>query len=270
VDAAEQVADRGALLPHAAAASGRTAGGLAATGTGVTGRLAAAVAGSASGLAAAVASVAGRLAAAIAAATVLHLATLEQALQPAEQVALLPHAAAARTGTAGRLAATGTGVTGRLAAAVAGSASGLRTAVSGTTPGLAAAVAGVAAGLAARAAAALAQHPVEKLETERLATNGDAENQRTEENHTLHRATSPLLMDHARVSVPFANDRHPEVVIHELFRGRPVEPFRDSKDPQVTAAPWLPDGHSDAPGDRVGYRRRRAGGLSEFVPFFLG
>jgi hypothetical protein len=134
---------------------------------------------------------------------VLPLALLEQALQPAEEVVLaaLPHAAA-----------TSTGVAGRLAAAVAGVASGFRTTVASATrrltaaiastgiaAGLAAASTGIAAGLTARGAALVAEHLVQKLETEGLATHGDAENQRTEKHHTLHRATSPLLADHARI-----------------------------------------------------------------------
>jgi hypothetical protein len=129
---------------------------------------------------------------------VLPLALLEQALQATEQVVLLPALAgtAARSRTAVRLAATSTGVAGRLSAAVAGSARGLRTAIAGTAAGLAATVAGIAAGLTARGAALVAEHPIEELETEGLATNGDAENQRTEKHHTLHRATSPLLVDH--------------------------------------------------------------------------
>ena len=51
-------------------------------------------------------------------------------------------------------------------------------------------------------------------------------------------------------------------MIHELVCGRPVEPFRDSNRLQVTAAPWLPDGHSDCPGGQVGYRRGGESGLS--------
>jgi hypothetical protein len=118
---------------------------------------------------------------------VLPLALLEQALQPAEKVMLLPAPTAARGRTAGRLAA-----------AVAGVASGLRTTIAGTAAGLTAAVAGVAAGLTARGTALVAEHPVKELETEGLGTNGDAENQRTEKHHTLHRATSPLLVNHRR------------------------------------------------------------------------
>jgi hypothetical protein len=76
----------------------------------------------------------------------------------------------------------------------------------------------------------VAEHPVEELKPKRLATNGDTKNQRTEEHHTLHRATSPLLVNHLRVLIPIASFGRPEVfVIHELFCGRPVEPFRDSK-----------------------------------------
>jgi hypothetical protein len=94
---------------------------------------------------------------------VLPLALREQTLQAAEQVVLLADTAARRPCTAA---------------------------------GLAAASAGVAAGLTARSTALAAEHPIEELETERLATNGDAENQRTEIHHTLHRATSPLLVNH--------------------------------------------------------------------------
>ncbi len=54
----------------------------------------------------------------------------------------------------------------------------------------------IGAGLTARGAALVAEHLVQELETEGLATNGHAENQRTEKHHTLHRATSPLLVDH--------------------------------------------------------------------------
>jgi hypothetical protein len=126
---------------------------------------------------------------------VLPLALLEQALQATEQVVLLPAllgTAAARTG----IAATGTGVAGRLAAAVAGVASGFRTSVTSTAARLAAASAGIAAGLTARGATLAAEHPIKELETEGLATNGHAENQRAEIHHTLHRATSPLLVNH--------------------------------------------------------------------------
>jgi hypothetical protein len=114
---------------------------------------------------------------------VLPLALLEQALQPAEEVMLLelPDTAARRR-TAGRLAAAVASIAGRLRTAVAGSA----------------------IGLTARGAALVAEHLVQKLEPEGLATNGDTKNQRTEKHHTLHRATSPLLADHARVDVPFA------------------------------------------------------------------
>ena len=209
VDRLQKVTDGGVLLPHAAAASSRTAARLAATGTSVAGRLAAAVAGVASGLSATVASVASRLAAAVAgvagglaaaiaaAALVLPLALLEQALQATEQVVLLPAlagTAAARTG----VAATSTGVASRLAAAVAGVASGLRTSGAGTgvAARLTAPSTGVAAGLTARSTALVAEHPVKELETEGLATNGHAEDQRTEIHHTLQRATSPLLVNH--------------------------------------------------------------------------
>ena len=216
VDGAEQTTDRATLL---LAASVGTAARLAAASIGVAGRLAAAGAGSAGGLRTTVASTAGRLAAAVAgaavgltaaagAAVVLPLALLEQALQPAEKVMLL--ATAASTGARTRIAA-------RLAAAVAGTASGLRTTVASTAgrfrtsiagaagrlAGVRTAVAGSAIGLTARGAAlVVSEHPVEELETKGLTTNGDAENQRTEEQHTLHRATSPLLVNHVRVFVP--------------------------------------------------------------------
>jgi hypothetical protein len=121
---------------------------------------------------------------------VLPLALLEQALQPAEKVMLL----AALTGTAARISTAA-----RLGAAVAGIARGLRTTIAGVAAGLTATIAGVAAGLTARGTALVTEHPIEELETEGLATNGDAENQRTEIHHTLHRATSPLLVDHRRV-----------------------------------------------------------------------
>jgi len=214
VDRAEKTTDR---VPLLAAALRSTAARLAAASTSVAGRLAAAVAGSAGGLRTAVASTAGRLAAAVAsaairitaaavaAAVVLPLALFEQALQPAEQIVLLPAlGAAARSRSAGRLAATSTSVARRLAAAVAGSAGGLRTSIAGTAAGLTASIAGVAAGLTARGAAlVVADHPVEEFETKRLTTNGDTENECTEEHHTLHRATSPLLVDHDGSRLPF-------------------------------------------------------------------
>jgi hypothetical protein len=124
---------------------------------------------------------------------VLPLALLEQALQPAEESMLLPDAAAAGISSTTRLAARRTGVAG-----------GLGTAVASVARRLAAGRTGVARRLTARGAALVAEHPIEELETEGLATNGDAENQRTEKHHTLHRATSPLLVDHARVFVPIA------------------------------------------------------------------
>ena len=161
--------------------------------------LGATVASTASGLAAAVASTTiGLTAAAVAAAVVLPLALFEQALQPAEEIVLLPNTAA-RSRTAARLAAAGTGVASGLRTSIASTAGRLRTAVAGTAAGLTASIAGVAAGLTARGAAVMAEHPVKELETKRLATNGDTENQRTEEHHTLHRATSPLLVEHAEV-----------------------------------------------------------------------
>jgi hypothetical protein len=129
---------------------------------------------------------------------VLPLALLEQALQPAEKVMLLPAATAARSRTAGGLAAAVASTAGGLAAAIASTAGGLAAAVAGVAAGLTAAVAGVAAGLTARGTALVAEHPIEELETEGLGTNSDAENQRTEKHHTLHRATSPLLVDHRR------------------------------------------------------------------------
>ena len=193
------------LLLPGTAARGRTAAGLAAASTSVAGRLRTAVAGSASRLSATVASTASRLAATVpsvaaglgaaAAAAVLPLALREQALQATEQVMLLPDTAA-RSRTAARLAATRTSVAGRLRTAVAGSTSRLSATVASTAAGFHTASTGIAAGLTARSTALAAEHPIEELETERLATNGDAENQRTEIHHTLHRATSPLIMDH--------------------------------------------------------------------------
>ena len=213
-DRTEQVRNRRALLPGPAARS-RTAARLAAAGTSVarrfrtavasaTGRFRTTIAGTASGL-----GTAGGLTAAVAAAVVLPLALLEQTLQATEQVVLLPHAAA-RSRTAARLAAAVAGSASGLRTAIAGAASGLRTtttsptsglgtAVAGTTAGLTATSTGVAAGLTARGAALVAEHPIKELETKRLATNGDTENQRTEEHHTLHRATSPLLVEHTEV-----------------------------------------------------------------------
>jgi hypothetical protein len=131
---------------------------------------------------------------------VLPLALLEQTLQTAEQVVLaaLPHAAATSTGVASRLAAAQTGVAGRFAAAVAkaGVAAGLTATSTGVAAGLTATSTGVAAGLTARGTAPVSEHPIEELETERLTTNGHAQNQRAEKHHTLHRATSPLLVNH--------------------------------------------------------------------------
>lgn len=244
MDGAEKVADRGLALPDTAArsrtaarlaaASGSTAGRLAAAVASTTGRLAAAVAGTASRLAAASTAI-GLIAAAIAATTMLRTALLEQALQPAEQVVLLAAAGA----TARRIAAAVSRPTGRLAAAVSGIATRLTTSSTG-----------IAAGLTTRISTAMvAEHPIQELETIRLTTNGDTENQRTEEHHTLHRATSPLVADHLRIFRPVREACHPEVVIHELFHGRPVEPIRDSNDRRLLPPPWLPDGHSDAPGD---------------------
>ncbi|MFN6190618.1 MAG: hypothetical protein ACK54F_04830 [Planctomycetia bacterium] len=129
---------------------------------------------------------------------VLPLALFEQALQPAEEVMLLPNTAARRR-TAARLAAAGTGVASGLRTPITSTAGRFRTAVAGTAARLTASIAGVAAGLTARGAALVAEHPVKELETKRLATNGDTENQRTEEHHTLHRATSPLLVEHPEV-----------------------------------------------------------------------
>jgi hypothetical protein len=221
VDSLEKVANRGALLAAAGAtARGRTAARLAAAVAGiaswlaatlasVASRLAAAVAGVASWLAATLASVAGRLTAAgvasrltaaAAAATVLPLALFEQPLQAAEEVTrlALPDAAARRATAA--IAAAVAGVARRLTAAVASVASRLTAAVAGIAARLTAAVAGIAARLTARITARgtafVSEHPVKELETERLATNGHAENQRAEKHHTLHRATSPLLVDH--------------------------------------------------------------------------
>jgi hypothetical protein len=133
---------------------------------------------------------------------VLPLALFEQTLQPTEQVVLLPHAAA-RSRTAARLTAAGTSVARRFRTAIAGATGRFRTAVAGTAAGLTATIAGVAAGLTARGTALVAEHPVKELEPERLATNGDTENQRTEEQHTLHRATSPLLVEHPEVDFRF-------------------------------------------------------------------
>jgi hypothetical protein len=126
----------------------------------------------------------------------------KQTLQTTEEVMLLLQAAP--RSTAAWLAATSTGVAGRLCTAVAGSASRFRTAIASTTTGLAASIAGVAAGLAARGATLVSEHLVEEFKTKRLTTDGNAKNQRTEEQHTLHRATSPLLVDHVRVIVPIA------------------------------------------------------------------
>jgi hypothetical protein len=144
---------------------------------------------------------------------VLPLALFEQTLQATEQVVLLPPAAA-RSRTAARFAAAGTSVArrfrtpiastaGRLRTAVAGTAAGLTATIAGIAAGLTATIAGIAAGLTARGTALVAEHPIKELETERLTTNGDTENQCTEEQHTLHRATSPLLVEHPEVDFRF-------------------------------------------------------------------
>jgi len=200
----DHVTEAVTMLPGPAARS-RTAAGLAAASTGVAGRLSTAVAGSTGGLSATIASTTSRLAATVAgiaagfgaaaAAAVLPLALREQTLQTAEQIMLLPNTTA-RTSPTARLAAASTGVAGRLSTAVAGSAGGLSATIASTTAGLAAASTGIAAGLTARSTALAAEHPVKELETEGLATNGNAEDQRTEIHHTLHRATSPLLVNH--------------------------------------------------------------------------
>jgi hypothetical protein len=272
VDRTEQIKDR--RTTAVALPSHGTAGRLAAASTGVAGRLAAAVAGVASWFRTTVTSTAGRLAAAfastaigliaaaIAAAVVLPLALFEQALQPAEEVVLLP-ATAAGIRTAARLAAAVSGVTSGLRTTVASTTSRLAAAVAGVAAGLTASIAGIAAGLTARGTALVAEHPVEELKPKRLATNGDTKNQRTEEHHTLHRATSPLLVNHLRVLIPIASFGRPEVfVIHELFCGRPVEPFRDSKHFRLLPPPGCPTGTVIAPGDKRGYRRICESGLS--------
>jgi len=180
----EEAKNRRAMALRAAATAARirTALRLAATG-----RLAAT-----SGLAAAVA------------AAMLCLDVVEQTLQTTEQAAVLVTLAAAAVRTAIGLAATG--IAGRLAASV------------GTAVGLAPAIRLTAAGIAARltariTAAVLAEHPVKELKPERLATDGHAESERAEEQHTLHRATSPLLVDPSETDgrVPACEVHHPEV-----------------------------------------------------------
>jgi len=204
--ATEQVVLLTARTIAAAVASGlaaghaSVAGGLTAA-VGVTSRLTAAVASVASGLTATIAGVAGRLAAAVvAAAAVLCLALREQALQPAEQVVLLSARtiAAAVASVTSRLAATVSGVTSRLTAGNSRITSRLAAAI-GIAARLAAAIASVTCWLTTRiTGAVMAEHPIKELETIRLATNGRAECQHAEEQHTLHRATSPLLVNHAR------------------------------------------------------------------------
>jgi MFS family permease len=172
-----------------AAAVASVAGGLAAA-IGVAARLAAAIASVTSGLAAAVASVTSRLAAAVfAAAVVLRLALREQALQPAEKFMLL---------TASGVAAAAASIASGLAASVPCITSWLAAAI-GIAARLAAAIASITGWLTTRiTAAVVAEHPVKELETIRLATNGRTEGQHAEVQHTLHRATSPLLVDQAR------------------------------------------------------------------------
>jgi len=215
---AARVAAAGAtsVASRLAASDTGVASGLTAGRTSVTGRLAAA-SGITAGLAAAITSVTGRLAAsdasvasgltaAVAAAMVLRLALREQALQPAEKIVLL---------TARAIAAAGApSVTSRLTAGHTSVAGGLAAGCSSITCWLAAA-GSVAAGLAAASAgvtrrlttgigtAVVSEHPIKELETIRLATDGRTDCQHAEVQHTLHRATSPLLMDHARLCVPF-------------------------------------------------------------------
>ena len=84
--------------------------------------------------------------------------------------------------------------------------------------------------------------PKDWLQTVTPRTSAPRNNIRFIEPHLLCLWTTVVFVPLATLS--------PEVVIHErFFCGRPVEPFRDSRDLQVTVAPWLPDGHSDAPGD---------------------
>ena len=194
----DHLAERVVLLPNTAA-RGCTAAGLAAASTGVASGLSATIASVARRFAAAVSGVASGLSAAAAAATI-PLALREQTLQTTEQIMLagLPGTAAASTGVAGRLAAAVAGVASGFCTTVASTTSRLAAAIASTgiAAGLAATSTGVAAGLTARSTALVAEHPVKELETEGLATNGNAKNQRTEIHHTLHRATSPLLMNH--------------------------------------------------------------------------
>jgi hypothetical protein len=208
VDRLEEAQERPVVLLRTAgvaAAAASVASGLAAGHTSVAGGLAAA-SGIAAGLAAAVTSVTGRLAAGsasvasgltaavVAAAAVLRLALCEQALQPAEKIVLLTARAIAAAGASSvtsRLTAGHTSITSGLAAAGCIAAR------------LAAASTGVTRRLTTRiGTAVVSEHPVKELETIRLATNGRTECQYAEVQHTLHRATSPLLVDHARSCVP--------------------------------------------------------------------
>ncbi|PHY02185.1 MAG: hypothetical protein CK530_07575 [Planctomycetaceae bacterium] len=142
----------------------------------------------------------------------LTLAMSKQALQPAEQIMLLAMLLTTSFGTAGRLAAAVTGVASWLAATLTvASITGwfaATVAVAGTaswfTGVRAATISGTAIGLTTRGRALVSEHPIEDLKTEGLTTNGHANNQRAEEQHTLHRATSPLLVDHARAFVAIA------------------------------------------------------------------
>ena len=194
---------------------------LAATVTGIASWLAATVTGIASWLAAAVTGIASWLAAALFA--VLALAMCKQAFHSAEQVMLLATLLAATiVSTAAWLAATVSGVASWLGTTISGTASRFCTTIPGTASRLtgvrAAAVAGSAVGLTARSAALMAaEHPIEDLKTEGLTTNGNAKNQRSEEQHTLHRATSPLLVDPAQTLCLFREASHLECVIHLLF-----------------------------------------------------
>jgi hypothetical protein len=129
------------------------------------------------------------------------LAPLEQPLQAAKQVtrlALPTAAAVAATCVAAAIITT----TSRLATASGlASASRLATASRLTTTGRLATASRLTR-ITAAMAAALAEHSVKQLKTIRLTTHDDTENQCAEKHRTLHRATSPLLVDHARMIDP--------------------------------------------------------------------
>jgi hypothetical protein len=207
----------------------------------------------------------GGLTAAVAAA-VLGLDVVEQTLQTTEQAAVLVALAAAAVAAAVRTAVglAAPGIAGRLAAGV-GAAIGLTPAVR-LAPTIRLAAAGIAARLAAGiTAAVLAEHPVKELEPERLTTDGHAESERAEEQHTLHRATSPLLVDSPGTDsrVPFCEVHRPEVRSTNVLAAGLSSQSVTRRTAGVCRPLGCPTGLSDDPGVSRGYRRAGESGLSE-------